>query len=80
MIIIVEIIKISVKVKTGSRNIVVNKIDDKNFIVAVRARAEEGRANASVIATLSDYFQVSKSNVSIVSGELSKRKIIEIIL
>jgi len=40
----------------------------------------EGKANAAIINSLSKYFNVSKSNVFLISGQKSKNKIFEIII
>lgn len=50
----------------------------KTLRVKVAAPPIEGRANKELIKILSDYFSVSKSKISIVSGEKSKNKIVEI--
>ena len=47
--------------------------------VSVKAPAKEGRANAAVIAAISEYFDVPKSRISIISGAGSRDKIVEII-
>ena len=38
----------------------------------------DGKANANVIAMLAKHFNVSKSSVSIIQGDKSKRKLVEI--
>ena len=71
--------KIFVKVKPKSREEKVEKIDDINFKVSVKQPPEKGRANLAVTRILADYFNVSQSNIEIVSGSNSRLKIIEII-
>ena len=39
----------------------------------------EGKANRAVIAALADYFQTKKSNISLLSGEKSKYKLLGIV-
>ena len=46
--------------------------------VYLTARAVEGKANAALIDFLSDHFQVRKSAISIIRGEKSREKIVEI--
>lgn len=46
--------------------------------VAVKAPPREGKANEAVIAALAAHFNVSKSEVSIVSGHTARRKVVEI--
>jgi hypothetical protein len=71
--------KIFVKVKPGAREERVEKIDDINFKVQVTQLPEKGKANLAVIRALAEYFNLSRSNVQIVSGSTSKLKVIEII-
>ena len=70
--------KIFVKVKPKAEKEKVIKIDDVNFKVWVRELPEKGKANLAVIRALADYFNVSQSDIEIVSGSTSKLKIIEI--
>jgi hypothetical protein len=43
--------------------------------IAVQAPPVEGRANLALIAFLAELFEVTKSQVEIVSGELSRSKV-----
>ena len=52
--------------------------EDGIFKVYVNAPPVEGRANNSVIEVLSEYFNVRKSNIKIITGEKSRNKIVEI--
>jgi uncharacterized protein YggU (UPF0235/DUF167 family) len=70
--------KISVKVKTRSREEKVEKIDDLNFVVRVKELPVENRANEAIIEILAEYFSVPKSKIDIIYGYNSKNKIIEI--
>lgn len=69
--------KYSVIVKPGSK---VEKIvsDGENLTVFVHARAHDGEANKAVVESLAKYFSVSKSQIEIVSGLKSKKKIVEV--
>ncbi len=58
----------SVKVKTGASRPGVVEIASGYLEVAVHARPEHGKANAEVIARLSEYFGVRKSQVEIIWG------------
>lgn len=71
--------KISVKVKPGSKNEKVIKVDGTNFIVHVKELPIEGKANAAVIKLLGNYFGIPKSNIQILKGLRSRNKLIEII-
>ncbi len=46
--------------------------------VYVKSPPLEGKANGEIIDALSDYFQVKKSQVELVSGQKSKAKLFEI--
>ena len=43
--------------------------------IAVQAPPVEGRANSALIEFLADKFEVAKSHVELVSGELSRSKV-----
>jgi len=70
--------KILVKVKAGAKKEFVRKIDDGNFIVSVNAAAKKGKANSAVMLILADYFHIPKANVKILSGHISKTKVMRI--
>ena len=70
--------KITVKIKPNSKKEEIRKIDDKNFIVAVKEAPVDGKANRALVKTLAKYFKVSSLAVRIASGHSSKQKIIEI--
>lgn len=74
--------KISIKVVPGAKQ---NEISDDfdetgTRIIKVRVNqpAEDGKANKAAIELLAKYFKVKKSAVSIISGETSRNKIVEI--
>lgn len=71
--------KIIVKIKPNSRKEEIRKIDDKNFIVAVKEPPVDGKANKALVKALAKYFNVSSSAVRIASGHASKQKIVEIL-
>lgn len=70
--------KILVRVKANRKENKVEKIDEKNYLVFVKAPAKEGKANMAVIKILAEHFGVAKSKVSIIYGLISKQKTIEI--
>ena len=70
--------KIFVKAKPNSRVEKIEKISDNIYMVWVKELAEDGKANEAIIKSLAEYFNVTKSSVSILSGHTSKTKIIEI--
>ena len=70
--------KIFVKAKPGARKEFVEKIDETNFVVAVKEPAKEGRANWAIERALARHFKVSPSQVRIISGQKSRQKLVEI--
>lgn len=70
--------KISVKVKLRSKEEKIEKIDDDNFVVWVKELPIENKANEAIIRVLADYFNISRANISIISGFKSRQKTIEI--
>lgn len=71
--------KIFVKVKTKAKSEKVEKTDRINFRASVKEAPEKGKANGAVVRLLANYFNVSQSQINIISGSTSKLKIIEIV-
>lgn len=70
--------RIFIKAKPGSKEESVEKIDEDHFIVAVKETPVQGKANKAIIQALARYFGVSSGMVKIVSGFVSRQKIVEI--
>ncbi len=70
--------KISVKVKPNSKESKIEKKENNVFLVYVKSPPFENRANQELIEIISDYFNVPKTKISIVSGLYSREKILEI--
>ncbi len=70
--------KIFVKLKINSSQEKIEKIDKNNFKVWVKALPEKGRANKALIKILSNYFKTAKSNIQILKGYKSRKKIVQI--
>jgi uncharacterized protein (TIGR00251 family) len=70
--------KISVKVKANTSRERIEKIDDTNFLVWIREKPVEGKANEAVVKALAEYFGTAKSNVVLLKGQASRQKIFEI--
>ena len=70
--------KYSVQVKPGSKREEVVLLEDGSLLVRTHARAHDGEANASIIKLLAKHFHVSKSSITIVRGEKSKVKLVDI--
>ncbi len=65
-------------VKTNSKRSGVEEQSEGKYLVRVNSRPKEGRANEEVIKMLSKYFGVSKSNIEIISGQKSRKKLVMI--
>lgn len=70
--------RITVKIKPNSRKPEIRKIDDANFLVAVKEPPTEGRANRALVKNLAEYFNIKPSALRIASGHTYKKKVIEI--
>lgn len=70
--------KIFVTAKPRAKNNRVEEIDDNHFAVSVTALPVKGLANRAIIEELAKYFNVSKSEVKLISGFSSKNKIFDI--
>ncbi len=74
--------KISIKVvPSAKQNEISDDFDEAGTrIIKVRVNQppEDGKANKAAIELLAKYFKVKKSAVSIISGETSRNKIVEI--
>lgn len=70
--------KIAVKVKPNSKENKVEPVEANEYVLRVKEKAQDGKANIAAIKTLSEYFGVPKSRISIIRGHTSKNKIISI--
>ncbi|HQA99400.1 MAG TPA: DUF167 domain-containing protein [Candidatus Dojkabacteria bacterium] len=69
---------ISIKVKTKQQKSKVERLEDGTYLVSVKALPDRNKANVEVISLLSEYFNVTKSQIEIKSGKTSSRKIVSI--
>ncbi|MGC8972493.1 MAG: DUF167 domain-containing protein [bacterium] len=69
--------RITVKVKPNSERQGV-KIENNIYTVNLNSPPIEGKANKELIEVLSDYFDIPKSKIEIVSGHKGRVKIIDI--
>lgn len=74
--------RIFVKARTGTKEERMEKLrpeddkgEDMNLIISVKARPVKGAANEAVIKALSKYFGIPLSEIKMISGATSKRKI-----
>lgn len=70
--------KISVSVKPNSRTEGIESAGDHTLIVRVRVQPENGKANQRVCELLAEHFQVPKSQVVLISGPKSKKKVFQV--
>jgi len=68
---------IKVKVYPGSKKEEIEKINDDEYEVYLKERAEKGKANIELVKILSKEFKVSVKNIKI-KNPSSRKKIIEI--
>ena len=71
--------RISVKVRPGSKEEKVLKLSAGSYEVHVKARPQEGKANHAAREALANHLGIPKSRVMLIRGEKSKNKIFEII-
>ena len=70
--------KIFVKAKPNAKEERVEKIDSAHFVVSVKEPPIQGRANQAIVRALAEFFGVSVSRVTIISGHTSRSKLIDI--
>jgi len=72
---------LNVKVKPNSSKQEIVEVGDNEYIVSLKERAEEGRANLELIKLLKKYFKNKGGvdNIKIIKGLKSRNKIVEVI-
>ena len=71
--------RITVSVKAGRKESKIEKLSDNSFSVWVKEKPQEGKANYAVREEIAEYFNISKSRITLVSGGKSKTKLFEIL-
>ena len=71
--------KLKIVVHPRSKNPGVEKDSTGKFHVYVKQAPEKGKANRAVVDALAKYFKISKSQIIIISGFKSGKKLIEIL-
>ncbi|MDE2019446.1 MAG: DUF167 domain-containing protein [Patescibacteria group bacterium] len=75
------------KAKPGAKTAFIKKIGpvglfdggrEPYFLVAVKERAVEGKANRAIEKAVAEYFKTSVSRVRIVRGQSAREKVIEV--
>ena len=70
--------RLTIIVKPRSAKKEVIQISEKEYQVRLTASPVDGEANEQLIKVLSEYFDIAKTNISILKGKTSKKKIVEI--
>ena len=71
---------VKVLVKPGSKKgPLVDAISSDEIVVYLREKPHDGEANAALVKILSDYYDVSKSCITILRGQKSHQKVVEIV-
>jgi uncharacterized protein (TIGR00251 family) len=70
--------KISVNVKPNAKQEKIEKVNEGLFLVRVKEKPQEGKANRAVIKVLSEYFEVPQSRIVLLKGQSSREKLFEI--
>jgi uncharacterized protein YggU (UPF0235/DUF167 family) len=72
--------KYTVCVKPGSKKgPLINREATGELAVYLREKAIDGGANAALISLLSKEYKVAKTNINIISGQKSRRKVVEVL-
>lgn len=71
---------IRIRVKSGSSKQDIIKISDNNYVISLKERAEDGKANLELIKLLKRYFKnkCSIKNIKIIKGLKSRDKVVKI--
>jgi uncharacterized protein (TIGR00251 family) len=69
---------IKVKIVPGSSKNKIIGVYNDSLKITITALPVEGKANKKCIAYLAKYFNISKSKIEIISGQISKNKFIKI--
>lgn len=71
--------KLTIHVKPNARHEKVEAQPDGSLKVHVNAPPQEGRANERVIEILAKHFKIPKSHITVVHGEASRTKVVEVV-
>jgi len=70
---------LEVKVKPGAGKDLIKFFKEPNFLeISLKAKAENNKANESLIKFLHKTFKVPLENIKIIKGKTSKKKLIKI--
>jgi uncharacterized protein len=71
--------RIQVRVQPRASKEEVIKNSDENIKVYLKSAPVDGKANSALVRVLSEYFDVNKSKIRIITGKHSRNKIVEIL-
>ena len=71
-------VSFAVRVQPRARKSAVTGVHDNALKIGLSAPPLEGRANAALIELLADLLQVSRSRISILTGEQSRQKVVRV--
>ena len=71
--------RILIKAKPGAKRTEIKEVAMRQFTVAVREPAQDGKANHAIEKAIAEYFNVAPARVRIISGFTSREKMIEIL-
>ena len=66
---------INIKVKPNSSKQEVKKLDEENYVVCVKSKPENNKANLEVVKLMEKYFN---KEVRILRGKTSRKKVVDI--
>jgi uncharacterized protein len=71
-------VSFAVRVQPRARKSTVTGVHDNALKIALSTPPLEGRANAALIELLADLLHVSRSRISILTGDQSRRKVVRV--
>ncbi|MFX1295831.1 MAG: DUF167 domain-containing protein [Promethearchaeota archaeon] len=69
---------ITILVKPNSKYINIKQLNPETYEIAISSKPEKGKANKNIIELLAKFFKIKKSQIQIIKGHKSRKKIIQI--
>lgn len=69
---------ITLLVKPNSKKVFINQLNSETYEVAISSKPEKGKANKEIIEVLAKFFKIKKTQITILRGQRSQKKIIQI--
>ena len=70
--------KISVNVKPNAKQVKIERVNESHFLIRVKEKPQEGKANRAVIKALAEYFRIPQADVVLLRGQTAREKCFEI--